>query len=47
MRLVYIPEAGQQAILVFNYGAEDRNKDNNFISTASDLSLRATYTFRY
>jgi len=46
-RLLYIPEAGQQAILVFNYGAEDRNKDNNFISTASDLSLRATYTFRY
>jgi len=46
-RLVYIPEAGQQAILVFNYGAQDRDKDNNFTSTGSDLSLRATYTFRY
>lgn len=46
-RLVYIPEAGQQAILVFNYGAQDTNKDNNFTSTASDLSLRATYTFRF
>lgn len=37
----------QQAILVFNYGAQDRDKDNNFTSTGSDLSLRATYTFRY
>ncbi len=46
-RLVYIPEAGQQAILVFNYGAQDRDKDNNFTSTNSDLSLRVTYTFRY
>ena len=46
-RLVYIPEAGQQAILVFNYGAQDRDKNNNFTSTASDLSLRATYTFRF
>ncbi len=46
-RLVYIPEAGQQAILVFNYGAQDRDKDNSFISTNSDLSLRMTYTFRY
>ncbi len=46
-RLVYIPEAGQQAILVFNYGAQDRDKDNNFISTNSNLSLRMTYTFRY
>jgi hypothetical protein len=46
-RLIYIPEAGRQAILVFNYGAQDRDKDNNFTSTGSDLSLRATYTFRY
>lgn len=46
-RLVYIPEAGQQAILVFNYGAQDRDKDNNFTTTNTDLSLRLTYTFRY
>lgn len=46
-RLIYIPEAGQQAILVFNYGAQDRDKDNNFTSTNTDLSLRMTYTFRY
>lgn len=46
-RLVYIPEAGQQAILVFNYGAQDRDKNNNFTSTNTDLSLRVTYTFRY
>ena len=46
-RLIYIPEAGQQAILVFNYGAQDRDKNNSFTSTVSDVSLRMTYTFRY
>ena len=46
-RLRYIPEAGQQAILVFNYGVQDRDKDNSFTSTRSDVSLRMKYTFRY
>ncbi len=46
-RLNWIPQAGQQAFLVFNYGAQDRDKDNNFSSTTSDLSLKFTYTFRY
>lgn len=46
-RLNWIPEVGQQVLLVFNYGAQDSDKDNNFTSTSSDLSVKATYTFRY
>ncbi len=46
-RLNWIPENGQEAFLVFNYGAQDTDKDNDFTSTNSDLSLRFTYTFRY
>ncbi|MDG2089937.1 MAG: carbohydrate binding family 9 domain-containing protein [Gammaproteobacteria bacterium] len=46
-RLNWIPEAGQQAFLVFNYGAQDIDKDNSFTSTNTNLSLKFTYTFRY
>lgn len=46
-RLNWVPEAGQQAFLVFNYGAQDIDKDNNFTSTTSDLSIKFSYTFRY
>jgi len=42
-----VPTPGQQGYLVLNYGAQDRDKDNNFTSTTSDLSLKFTYTFRY
>lgn len=46
-RLNWVPTPGQQGYLVLNYGAQDRDKDNNFTSTTSDLSLKFTYTFRY
>jgi hypothetical protein len=46
-RLNWIPENGQEGFLVFNYGAQDIDKDNSFTSTNSDLSVRFTYTFRY
>ncbi len=46
-RLSWSPAQGQQGFLVFNYGAQDIDKDNNFSATATDLSLRFTYTFRY
>ncbi len=46
-RLNWIPEVGQEAFLVFNYGAQDTDKDNSFTSTNTDLSLKFTYTFRY
>lgn len=46
-RLHWIPEAGRQAFLVFNYGLEDFDKDNVFHSTGSDISLKFSYTFRF
>ena len=46
-RLHWIPEAGQQAFLVLNYGFEDFDKDNVFESTIADLSLKFNYTFRF
>ncbi|MBT5484147.1 MAG: carbohydrate binding family 9 domain-containing protein [Gammaproteobacteria bacterium] len=46
-RLHWIPEAGKQAFLVFNYGLADLDKDNEFHSTGSDISLKFSYTFRF
>jgi len=46
-RLHWIPEAGQQAFLVLNYGFEDLDRDNVFESTIADLSLKFNYTFRF
>ena len=46
-RLHWIPEAGKQAFLVFNYGLADKDKDNEFHSTGSDISLKFSYTFRF
>jgi len=46
-RLHWIPEAGRQAFLVFNYGLQDFDKDNDFVSTGSDVSLKFNYTFRF
>jgi hypothetical protein len=45
-RLRYTPEAGQEIILVFNHNA-DVGLDNRLSSTANDLNLKASYTFRY
>ncbi|MDG2175847.1 MAG: hypothetical protein P8M72_06935, partial [Gammaproteobacteria bacterium] len=46
-RLHWIPEAGRQVFLVFNYGLIDLDKDNTFVSTNSDISLKLNYTFRF
>ena len=46
-RLQWIPEAGQEALIVLNYNMQDRDKDNTFHSALSDLSVRFRYTFRY
>jgi hypothetical protein len=46
-RLHWIPEAGREAFLVFNYGVNDLDKDNDFTSTNADLSLKFNYTFRF
>lgn len=46
-RLQWIPEAGQEALIVLNYNMQDTDKDNTFHSALSDLSIRFRYTFRY
>jgi hypothetical protein len=46
-RVHWIPEAGREAFLVFNYGMNDLDKDNEFTSTNADLSLRFSYTLRF
>jgi len=46
-RLHWIPQAGRQAFLVFNYGLQDFDKDNTFVSTGADISLKFNYTFRF
>lgn len=46
-RLHWQPRAGQDAYLVFNYGLEDRDRDNDFASLNTDLSLKFSYTLRY
>ena len=46
-RLHWIPRAGQQAFVVLNWGAIDPDKDNSFVSTFADLSLKFNYTFRF
>ena len=46
-RLHWIPKAGQQTFLVLNWGLMDPDKDNIFVSTIADLSLKFNYTFRF
>lgn len=46
-RLQWIPEAGQEALIVLNYNMQDVDKDNTFHTALSDLSIRFRYTFRY
>jgi hypothetical protein len=46
-RLQWIPRAGREFYLVFNRSFEDFNKDGSFGSVASELTAKATYTFRF
>ncbi len=45
-RLRYIPEAGREMVLVLNHGATI-DPSNHLSSTASDINLKVSYTFRY
>jgi len=45
-RLRYVPEAGQEMMLVLNHGGTV-DAANNFSSTQSDVNLKVSYTFRY
>jgi hypothetical protein len=46
-RLHWAPKPGQDVFLVLNQGWEDRDLDNSFIRTEQDLTLKASYTFRF
>lgn len=45
-RLRYIPEAGEEVLIVLNHGASV-GASNNLTSTLSELNLKVSYTFRY
>ena len=46
-RLHWIPEAGREAFVVLNHNLKDRNQDDDFHSTLSDLAIKFNYTFRF
>ena len=46
-RLHWVPKAGQDVFLVFNQGWQDINLDNNFTTAERDLTIKASYTFRF
>jgi hypothetical protein len=46
-RLHWIPKAGQEGFIVLNYNLQDKDKDNEFHSASSDLSIKFKYTFRF
>jgi hypothetical protein len=46
-RLVWSPKAGNEFFLVLTRNFEDLDKDDSFNSVTSELSARASYTFRF
>jgi len=46
-RLVWIPTAGREGLVVVNHSLQDRDKDNSFNSELSDISIKLSYTFRF
>jgi hypothetical protein len=47
MRLQWIPEAGKEMFFVINHTLEDFNSDDEFHSLFGDVTLKASYTFRF
>jgi len=46
-RLVWIPTAGQEGLIVFNHSLQDRDRNNSFVSELSDINIKLSYTFRF
>ncbi len=46
-RLVVIPTAGQEALIVLNQSLQDEDRDNTFRSELTDINLKLSYTFRF
>ncbi len=46
-RLVWIPTAGQEALIVLNHSLQDRDRNNSFQSERNDVTIKLGYTFRF
>ena len=46
-RLHWIPRAGREAFLVLNHSLADPDRDNSFVSTFSEVTVKYSYTFRF
>jgi hypothetical protein len=46
-RVHWIPQAGREAFLVINHNVQDLDRNNNFDSISSDVSVKFNYTFRF
>lgn len=46
-RLHWIPRAGREAFLVLNHNLADPERDNSFVSSFSEVTLKYSYTFRF
>jgi hypothetical protein len=46
-RLLWIPKAGQEGLIVVNHRMQDEDKDNHFRSERLDLNLKLSYTLRF
>jgi hypothetical protein len=47
VRLHWIPVPGKEMYFVVNQGLEDLDGDNDFRTVRTDMTLKATYTFRF
>lgn len=46
-RLVWIPTAGQEGLLVLNHRMDNHDRNGTFRNELTDLNLKASYTFRF
>jgi hypothetical protein len=46
-RLRWVPRAGQEGFIVLNHNLQDIDKDGDFQSQLSDVSIKFSYTFRF
>ena len=45
--LRWLPEAGRELVLVFNYGAEDFDENRRFNTASTDFTFKISHTFRF
>jgi hypothetical protein len=46
-RLHWIPEAGREGFIVLNHSLADKDKNGSFNSTAADVAVKFSYTWRF